>query len=76
MSIFKNATQISIPDSMIDTTSWISDEELIEALFIKDAVDTINDKIKIDSSPVKIKYSVPEPELFTNHFHEVLEVAA
>lgn len=33
MSVFKNAEQIKIPESIRDTKSWLSDEALIKAVF-------------------------------------------
>lgn len=44
MSIFKNAKQITIPESISDTTKWLSDEEIIKTAFIfpADKVDKDN----------------------------------
>lgn len=36
MSIFKNATQIYISESLLDIKSWISDEEIAKYFFKKD----------------------------------------
>lgn len=33
MSIFKNATEVFIPDSVLNTEAWISDSELLNAFY-------------------------------------------
>lgn len=42
MALFKNAKQIIIPEDIVDTNSWISDEEIINLFFENDAIDDFN----------------------------------
>jgi len=42
MALFKNAKQIIIPEDIVDTNSWISDEEIIDLFFENDAIDDFN----------------------------------
>ncbi|WP_204122486.1 hypothetical protein [Lacticaseibacillus mingshuiensis] len=48
MAIFKNAKQVIIPESMVDTKSWISDEEIAAAFFGVNAMDLLN--LEVDNA--------------------------
>ena len=36
MSIFTKAIQIKIPEQLVDTNSWLSDQEIIDNFFVNE----------------------------------------
>lgn len=44
MAIFKKAKEAFIPDSMLDTKSWLSDKGLAKAMGISEHIKSLNEK--------------------------------